>query len=448
MKAFWGRMTATKIIVYGYLLIILCGALLLSLPVSSQAGTFTPFLDALFTATSATCVTGLVVFDTATYWSTFGHVVLLALIQIGGMGFITMAIMVSVVSGRRIGLKSRSLMQESIAAPQMGGIVRLTRFVFTVTIAVELLGAVLLAARFIPIFGLAKGLWYGVFHSISAFCNAGFDLMGTYSGEFSSLTAFAGDVVVNLTIMALIVFGGLGFFVWENLWLHRRDKKHFSLQTKIVLLATAFLIFVPAVLIFVFQHGLLGDRTLGRGTQALAALFQSVTTRTAGFNSVGLDSLAPSSQMLMILLMLIGGSPGSTAGGIKTTTVVVLLLCVRASLRRENELECFGRRVDSGILKSAVTIAASYLILCVSGAMALSHMDGIPMMSAMFETASAVATVGLTLGVTPTLGAASHVILMFLMFFGRVGCLTLLYAIVENQMHSLSRMPLEKIAVG
>ena len=448
MKAFWGRLTATKIIVCGYLLIILCGALLLSLPVSSQAGTFTPFLDALFTATSATCVTGLVVFDTATYWSAFGHVVLLALIQVGGMGFITMAIMVSVVSGRKIGLKSRSLMQESIAAPQMGGIVRLTRFVFTVTIAVELLGAVLLAARFIPIFGLAKGLWYGVFHSISAFCNAGFDLMGTYSGEFSSLTAFTGDIVVNLTIMALIVFGGLGFFVWENLWLHRRDKKHFSLQTKIVLLATAFLIFVPAVLIFVFQHGLLGDRTLGRGTQALAALFQSVTTRTAGFNSVGLDSLAPSSQMLMILLMLIGGSPGSTAGGIKTTTVVVLLLCVRASLRRENELECFGRRVDSGILKSAVTIAASYFVLCFSGAMALSHMDGIPMMSAMFETASAVATVGLTLGVTPTLGAVSHIILIFLMFFGRVGCLTLLYAIVENQMHSLSRMPLEKIAVG
>lgn len=272
--------------------------------------------------------------------------------------------------------------------------------------------------------------------------------MGTYSGPFSSLTAFDDDLIVNLTVMALIVFGGLGFFVWENLWLHRRDKKHLSLQTKIVLLATAVLIFVPAALIFLFQNGRLGDASLSRGAQALAALFQSVTTRTAGFNSVGLDSLTPSSQMLMILLMLIGGSPGSTAGGVKTTTVVVLLLCVRASLRRENELECFGRRIDSNVLKNAVTIAASYLVLTVAGAMALCQIEGVPMMAAIFETSSAVATVGLTLGITPTLGAFSQMILVFLMFFGRVGCLTLLYAIVENQMHSLSRMPLEKIAVG
>lgn len=448
MKSLLGRMTATKVIVFGYLFIILCGTLLLCLPISSQTRIATNFLDALFTATSATCVTGLVVFDTATHWSAFGQVVLLALIQVGGMGFITMAIMVSVFSGRRIGLKSRFLMQESIAAPQMGGIVRLTRFVFTVTLIVEGAGAVLLAARFIPVFGFGKGVWYGVFHSVSAFCNAGFDLMGTYSGPFSSLTAFDDDLIVNLTVMALIVFGGLGFFVWENLWLHRRDKKHLSLQTKIVLLATAVLIFVPAALIFLFQNGRLGDASLSRGAQALAALFQSVTTRTAGFNSVGLDSLTPSSQMLMILLMLIGGSPGSTAGGVKTTTVVVLLLCVRASLRRENELECFGRRIDSNVLKNAVTIAASYLVLTVAGAMALCQIEGVPMMAAIFETSSAVATVGLTLGITPTLGAFSQMILVFLMFFGRVGCLTLLYAIVENQMHSLSRMPLEKIAVG
>lgn len=448
MKVFWGRMTATKIIVFGYLSIILCGTLLLCLPIASQARTATPFLDALFTATSATCVTGLVVFDTATYWSAFGHVVLLALIQIGGLGFITMAIMVSVFSGRRIGLKSRFLMQESIAAPQMGGIVRLTRFVFAVTLIVESVGAVLLATRFVPIFGAPKGVWYGIFHTVSAFCNAGFDLMGAYSGKFSSLTAFAHDPVVNLTIMALIIFGGLGFFVWENLWLHRRDKKHLSLQTKIVLLATAVLIFVPAALIFVFQNKQLGDGTLGRGAQALAALFQSVTTRTAGFNSVNLDSLTPNSQLLMVLLMLIGGSPGSTAGGVKTTTVVVLLLCVRASLRREDELECFGRRIDRNVLKNAVTIATSYLVLTVAGAMALSHLDGVSLMEAMFETSSAIATVGLTLGITPALGTLSHLILIFLMFFGRVGCLTLLYAIVENQLHSLSRMPLEKIAVG
>ena len=304
--------------------------------------------------------------DTASYWSSFGQAVILALIQIGGLGFITMAIMVAVFSGRRIGLKSRFLMQESIAAPQMAGIVRLTRFVFTVTLVVEAIGAVLLSFRFIPLFGIGKGIWYSVFHAISAFCNAGFDLMGTYSGQFSSLTAFTSDALVNLVIMALIIIGGLGFFVWENLWLYRRDKKHFSLQTKIVLLTTSVLVVLPAILLLVFQHGAM-QKNLAGTTQALSALFQSVTTRTAGFNSVGLDGLQPNSQLLMILLMLIGGSPGSTAGGMKTTTVAVLLLCLRASLRREKELECFGRRIDDQVLRSAVTITVSYLALTVAG---------------------------------------------------------------------------------
>lgn len=447
MKPLLMRMTPTKIIVLGYFAIIMVGAGLLTLPAASQSGQATSFLDALFTATSATCVTGLIVFDTATYWSTAGQVIILALIQIGGLGFITMAIAVATLSRRRIGLKSRFVMQESIAAPQMGGIVRLTRFVFTVTLFVELAGAAILACRFVPIFGPVKGVWYGIFHSISAFCNAGFDLMGTYSGPFSSLTAFADDPVINITIMGLIVFGGLGFFVWENLWLHRRDKKHFSLQSKIVLLTTAVLIFVPAALLLVFQNGVIGEQ-LNRPAQGLAALFQSVTTRTAGFNTVDLGQLVSNSQLLMAVLMLIGGSPGSTAGGMKTTTAVVLLLCLRSAIRREDELQCFGRRIDHSVLKNAVTIATSYLCLTLIGTMALCHFDQVPMMSSLFETASAVATVGLTLGITPALSDASHLILIFLMFFGRVGCLTLLYAIVEGQSHSLTRLPLEKIAVG
>ena len=441
------RMTPTKIIVFGYLAIILVGAGLLMLPASSQAGQATPFLDALFTATSATCVTGLVVHDTASYWSGLGQGVILALIQIGGMGFITMAIAITTLSKRRIGLKSRFIMQESIAAPQMGGIIRLTRFVFTVTLFVELGGAIILACRFIPLFGWTRGIWYGIFHSISAFCNAGFDLMGTYSGHFSSLTAFADDPVVNLTIMALIVFGGLGFFVWENLWLHRRDKRHFSLQTKIVLLTTAILIFVPAALLLVFQSGTIGEG-LSRPAQGLAALFQSVTTRTAGFNTVDLGKMVPDSQLLMAVLMLIGGSPGSTAGGVKTTTAVVLLLCLRSAIRREDELQCFGRRIDQSVLKNAVTIATSYLSLTLIGTMAVCHFDEVPLMASLFENASAIATVGLTLGITPTLSDASHLILIFLMYFGRVGCLTLLYALIEGQSHSLTRLPLEKIAVG
>lgn len=448
MKALVGRLTATKVIVFGYLSIVLCGGLLLTLPIASQTREFTPFVDALFTATSATCVTGLIVYDTATHWSTFGHAVILALIQVGGLGFITMAVMIAVASRRRIGLKSRFLMQESIAAPHMGGIVRLTRFVFVVTLLVEAVGAVLLSIRFVPLFGLGKGIWYGVFHSISAFCNAGFDLMGTYSGPFSSLTAFADDALTNLTIMSLIVFGGLGFFVWENFWLHRRDQKHFSLQTKIVLTATALLVFVPAALIYVMQDGLVGKEAHTLHGQVLAALFQSVTTRTAGFNSVGLDALYPSSQMVMVILMLIGGSPGSTAGGMKTTTFAVLLLCLRASIRREDSLKCFGRRVEESVLKSAVTIAMIYVLLTLGAAMAICRIEGVSMMAAIFETSSAVATVGLTLGITPHLGVISHLILIFLMFFGRVGCLTLIYAIMEDRVSSPSRMPLEKIAVG
>lgn len=447
MSSLIGRMTPTKIIVTGYLSIILFGALLLMLPVSSAEYTVTPFLDALFTATSATCVTGLIVYDTATHWSLLGQVIIITLIQIGGLGFITMATMIATISRRRIGLKSRFVMQESIAAPQMGGIVRLTRFVFTVTVAVEVTGAIILSLRFIPMFGFIKGVWYSVFHSISAFCNAGFDLMGSYSGKFSSLTAFESDWVVNIVIMSLIVFGGLGFYVWEDIWLHRRDKKHFSLQSKIVVCATVFLIIVPAIFILIFQHGNV-ETGLTRPAQGLAALFQSVTTRTAGFNSVGLDKLEPNSQLLMILLMLIGGSPGSTAGGMKTTTFVVLLLCIHAVIRKEDELECFGRRIDKTVLKNAVTIAMSYIMLCLFGAMALCYFDGVTMMQAAFETSSAIATVGLTLGITPNLSTASHIILIFLMFLGRVGCMTMLYAIVQSQAHGLSKKPLEKVAVG
>ncbi len=447
MKSLHERMTPTKIIVLGYFAIILIGGGILSLPVSSQTREFTPFLDALFTATSATCVTGLIVFDTATYWSLFGQVVLLVLIQIGGLGFITMAMALFTLSKRRIGLKSRFVMQESIAAPQMGGIIRLARFAFLITLIVEVIGAVLLSSRFIPLFGVAKGIWYGVFHAISAFCNAGFDLMGVYSGPFTSLTAFAGDPVVNLTVMFLIVFGGLGFFVWENLWLHRRDKRHFSLQTKIVLLATVTLIFVPAALLLAFQDGTMAEG-MSRPEQGMAALFQSVTTRTAGYNTVDLGELSSNSQLLMAVLMLAGGSPGSTAGGIKTTTVVVLILCLRAVFQREEELECFGRRIDKSVLKDAVTITTIYLFFTLAGTMALCQFDGVPMMSALFETISAIATVGLTLGITPDLSGISQIILIFLMFFGRVGCMTLLYAIVEKPSYNISRLPQEKIAIG
>ncbi len=441
------KLTPTKIIVLGYFALVLIGAFVLMLPISSQARQMTSFLDALFTSASATCVTGLVVFDTATYWSLFGQIVLLILIQIGGLGFITMALAFATLSKKRIGLKSRFVMQESIAAPQMGGIIRLTRFVFTTTLIVESLGAVLLSVRFVPIFGFFRGIWYGIFHSITAFCNAGFDLMGGYSGPFSSLTAFVDDPLVNFTIMGLIVFSGLGFFVWEDMWHHRHDTHHFSLQTKVVLLVTVVLVFVPAAMMFLFQGGMLSFR-LHPLTQAMAALFQSVTTRTAGFATVNISALSPNSQILMIGLMLVGGSPGSTAGGMKTTTIVVLLLCLRAALRRDGELQCFDRRVDDSVLRNAVTIVTSYMLLIMIGVMVLCQFDKVSVMAAMFETVSAIATVGLTLGITPGLTAISQLVLTFLMFFGRVGCMTLLYAFITNHTRGLSHMPREKIAIG
>lgn len=441
MKHTLDRLTPTKIIVFGYLAIILFGTLLLMLPFATQSGQSTGFADALFTATSATCVTGLVVFDTATHWTLFGQLVLLLLIQIGGLGFITMAMVVAIFTRRRIGLRSRFVMQESISAPHMGGIVRLTRFVFKITLAVEGAGALLLSLRFIPRFGPARGIYLAIFHSISAFCNAGFDLMGTPEAGFVSLTGFVHDPLVNIVIMVLIVFGGLGFFVWEDLWVRRRDPRHYALQTKMVLSVTALLIVIPAVLLFLWE----GDRT---PAAALEALFQSVTARTAGFNTVNLSAFSATGQFLMIFLMLIGGSPGSTAGGMKTTTVAVLLLCVRASFRRDPAVESFNRRIGEDVLKNAVTIATCYIMLAGAGAMALCRFDGVGLMSALFETSSAVATVGLSLGLTPGLSLPSHLILIFLMYFGRVGCMTLVYAIAEQQGMPLSRKPLEKLSVG
>lgn len=441
-------LTSTQIILLGYAAIIFGGALILMLPISSHASEWTSFPDALFTATSATCVTGLIVVSTAGYWSLFGQLVILALIQIGGMGFLTMAVMVFVVAGRRIGLRQRFTMQESIGAPALGGIVRLTRFIFKGVLIFEGLGALALSFRFVPMLGFVRGVYYAVFHSISAFCNAGFDLMDGVAGE-GSLTYFANDPYVNLVIMLLIVIGGLGFFVWEDLYLHKGRLHRCRLHTKIVVLSSILLLAIPPFLIFFFDRDAAGLQTLGEGGRLLASFFQSTSARTAGFNTIDLNLMSHASKTLMILLMLIGGSPGSTAGGMKTTTIATLLLCVRTSMTRENELRVFGRRLDDSCLRSAVTIFFSYICLFLGGAVLLTQFDGVSMMSAMFETSSAVATVGLSLGITPGLSTASMCVLIFLMFFGRVGCLTMVYAFAETHHNAnLSRLPLEKIAVG
>lgn len=426
---------------------IFLGALLLTLPFATRDGRGASFFDALFTSTSATCVTGLVLHDTWSYWSMFGQFVLLMLIQIGGMGVVTMAIAVFLFTGKKIGLRQRYVMQESIAAPQVGGIVRLTSFIVKCTLIIEGTGTLLLATRFCPEFGLGRGLWYSLFHAVSAFCNAGFDLMGE-KGEFSSLTTYSQDPIVNLTVMLLIIIGGIGFFVWHDIAEHHLHFKLYRLHTKIVLLTTFLLLAVPAVFFFFAEFGRPEWGFKNGWERLLASLFQTVTPRTAGFNTVDLTLAAEPTILLMILLMITGGSPGSTAGGYKTTTLATLILAVRAVFKREDSLQSFGRRFPSATLRHAAALFLLYTTLFLFGGAAICSIDKIPLLSALFETASAIGTVGLSLGVTPQLGMTSHMILIFLMFFGRVGGLTLIFAMTSKLAPSISRMPQENITVG
>ena len=387
-------------------------------------------------------MTGLVLHDTASYWSMFGQAVILFLIQIGGMGVVTVSVAVAIFSGRKISLMQRSTMRESISAPQVGGIVRMTEFILKTVFLVELLGAVAMAPVFVRDFGFLKGVWYAMFHSISAFCNAGFDLIGIRS-PFSSLTTYASQPVINLTIMALIIVGGIGFLTWEDV---KRNRLHFSryrMQSKVILVTTAVLIAAPAAWFFFFEFS-----ELPLGTRLLSALFQSVTPRTAGFNTADLTKMTEAGQMLMIVLMLIGGSPGSTAGGMKTTTIAVIFSSARAVFRQKERAHFFQRRIPEEAIRNAGAILLMYLGLFLAGGMFISYEEGIPLLDALFETASAIGTVGLSLGVTPELGRISQLILISLMFFGRVGGLTIIYAAVSSRCVSGSAFPQERITVG
>ena len=435
------KLTSFQTIILGFAGVILLGALILMLPVSSRSGSWTPFHNALFTSTSAVCVTGLVVYNTATYWSFFGQFVILILIQIGGMGVITVAASFALLAGRRISLMQRSTMQEAIAAPQVGGIVRLTSFVIRVTIVVELLGAVIMAPVFIRDFGI-KGLWMAVFHSISAFCNAGFDLLGIET-EFASLTAYSTSPVINFTIMFLIIFGGIGFLTWDDIRANGWHLKKYRMQSKVILATTGALIVFPALYFFAHEFG-----SLPLGERILSSLFQAVTPRTAGFNTVDLTVMTEVGQFIIIALMLTGGSPGSTAGGMKTTTLAVLLGSARSVFLRKEHASFFGRRIGDEVVKNAAAVFLMYVVLFVTGSLIISTAEDIAMMPAMFETASALGTVGLSLGVTPALGALSKNVLIVLMFLGRVGGLTLIYAALSSKQRNTARLPQEKITVG
>ena len=441
------HLSSFQIIIIGFMLVILAGSLLLMLPVSTQDREGASFMDALFTSTSAVCVTGLVVQDTATYWSSFGQAILLVLIQIGGMGVVTVAVFITMISGKKIGLMQRSTMQEAIAAPKVGGIVRLTGFIIRSVIIIELIGAAALATVFCREFGFLKGIWYSVFHSISAFCNAGFDLMG-FRAHFSSLTAYTSQPVVNLTIMLLIITGGLGFLTWDDIRTNKFRLRRYRMQSKAILTVTAVLLLLPALYYYFIEFSPANWPEMTAAERVWASLFQTVTPRTAGFNTVDPTQISQAGLTIMILLMLIGGATGSTAGGIKTTTVAVLSASAVSVFRRRGEASCFGRRIAGETVSHASAILMMYLVLFFGGGIAISTLEDLPILTALYETGSAVGTVGLSLGATPDLGTASRLILVALMFFGRVGGLTLIYAAVSGIRPGVSKLPQEKINVG
>ena len=436
------RLSSFQIIILGFALVILMGSLLLMLPIATITGCVTPFNEALFTATSAVCVTGLIIQDTGSYWSGFGQAVILTLIQIGGLGVITVAASFALLSGRKISLMQRSTMQDAISAPKVGGIVRLTRFILWGTFLIELLGALAMLPVFCCDYGW-RGIWMAVFHSISAFCNAGFDILGTKSNLYPSLTSYVSSPSINFTIMLLIVTGGIGFLTWDDIWENKWHFRHYRMQSKVILVTTSLLIALPAAFFFFTDFSALPTER-----RLLTSLFQSVTPRTAGFNTVALPAMSSASQGLMVLLMLIGGSPGSTAGGIKTTTLAVLLANAAATFRQCENAQLFGRRIDCSTIKTATTILTMYLTLFFGGAVFISTYENLPLVSCLFETASAVGTVGLTLGITPQLHIPSQIVLITLMYLGRVGGLTLIYAALSGEKTINARLPLEKITTG
>ena len=437
-----------QIIVLMFLAIILFGGFLLSLPISSRTGTWTSYLSSVFTATSATCVTGLTLFDTYTHWSGFGQVVILLLIQVGGLGFMTIASMFFLLANRKIGIKQRVLMAQSLGVDQLSGIVRLVTHVLVRTAIIEGAGALILTVRFCFLVPFDRALWWGVFHSVSAFCNAGFDIVGAVDVG-GSLIPFVGDWVVSLTIILLITVGGLGFFVWEDIFRHWRQPRSLSLYTKMVLLLTGALIVGGALFFLAVEWdnpATLGEMPLWK--KILNGFFQSVTLRTAGFDSIGQGGLRDSSLAMSCILMLIGGSSGSTAGGLKTATVGILLLTIRATLAGRSEVTLRGRAISHSRVMDAMTLTMIVLILFLAGSMVISVADGEAFLPAAFETASAMGTVGVTTGITPGLSAFSHVFLITMMFLGRVGIMSFSVAFLARSRPAKLKYPTVEFMVG
>lgn len=438
--------THARKIALGFFLIIIVGTLLLMLPISSRSGEWTSLVNALFTATSATCVTGLVVFDTYQYWSIFGQLVIIVLIQIGGLGFITFGVGFSMFLKRKIGLAKRNLIQESVSALKLAGVVKLVKKIIIGTAIFEGIGAVLLAIRFVPKMGLLVGIYNAVFHSISAFCNAGFDLMGRYE-QYSSLTVYSSDIVINITIMLLIIIGGLGFIVWDDIWHNRLNFKKYSLHSKIVLISTTVLVFGSAILFGIFENNNL-MQNMNPLEKVLASLFASVTARTAGFNTIDLGAMTQSSKLLTDVLMFIGGSPGSTAGGVKTTSIVVMIFYIGANLRGIQGVNVLGRRISEEDVKKASVVIGINLGMAVIALIAITASQNVNMDDLLLEVFSAIATVGLSTGVTRQLTISSKLVIIFLMYCGRIGSTTFATSFIGNKRRAPIQYPEERINVG
>jgi trk system potassium uptake protein TrkH len=436
------KLTSTQVIIFGFAMLILTGALLLMLPIASNAGHITPFLQTLFTATSATCVTGLIVQDTATYWSFFGQLVIIIMIQIGGLGIVMLANAIFILSGRKIGLMQRSTLASSISAPHLGGIIKLAKFIFRTTFIIEGLGALAMSFVFIPQFGWIQGIWYSIFHSISAFCNAGFDLMGVVE-PYSSVTSYVGNPIISITIMLLIIIGGLSFMTWDDIRCYHLHFRKYSVQSKLILVATAILILLPSAYFFFFEF-----QDMPFLARILASFFQAVSPRTAGFNSVDLTKMSDTGKFIQLVLMLIGGAPGSTAGGMKTTTFMVMIVSSLAIFHHSSRTEVFGRSISNQTVRNASTVFMMYITLCIIGGCLLNLFDGYDLLTCTYETASAIGTVGLTQGITSHLSAASLRVLIILMYTGRVGGLTLIYAVFPHAAERKGRYIEENVMIG
>ena len=436
------KLSGAQTILLGFVILILAGALFLMLPISSRSGEWTSVTDALFTATSASCVTGLVLYDTWSHWSLFGQFIILALIQVGGMGVVTMTTVLSKLVGKKLGLQARTTMQEAVSAPNLGEIMKYTRFIFLGCIIFEALGAVAMSPVFISEYGFLKGIWLSVFTSISAFCNAGFDLNGSH-GEFSSMMPYMDNPVIVITLVLLILTGGLGFLTWMDIRKHGLKFYKYSTQSKVIIVMEVILVLVPMIYLWFGEYG-----DLPANQRFLASLFQSVTPRTAGFNTTDYNNFSGTGVVMTVILMLIGGAPGSTAGGMKITTITILFLTMLAFFKREKSPAVFKRRITTEAMYGAVAVFMLDIMLTVLGSMSIAKIEQTAFLKALFESASAVGTVGLSMGITPALHTASKYILIILMYTGRVGGLTLVFAAISRKSTGNRQYPADNIAVG